>query len=105
MDPKGFTEWAIQITRIQHHFGLAQSFITIPLNFYVNLQDGSMVVTGGYISSSNMSNIAERYDPASDTWQSLQPLPYPIYGHSQVEVEYIQHSISLSFIDWELCSG
>ena len=104
MDSKGFTQWRLRKSRIQPNLGLALSYITFhfvpPLNFYVNLQqDGSMVVTGGYISSSNLSNIAERYDTSSDTWQSLQPLPYPIYGHSQVNPYNqlnIQHSISPS---------
>ena len=46
-----------------------------------------MVVTGGYgDSSSDISNLAERYDPSSDTWQSLQPLPFSLYGHAQVDL-------------------
>ena len=44
-----------------------------------------MVITGGYgNSSTDIANIAELYDASSDTWQSLQPLPFPLYAHTQV---------------------
>ena len=47
-----------------------------------------MVVTGGYGDISDISNIAERYDPSSDTWQSLSPLPFTLFGHAQVDLIY-----------------
>ena len=51
-----------------------------------------MVVTGGYgNSSTDIANIAERYDALSDSWQSLQPLPFPLYAHTQVAIP-IQYS-------------
>ena len=44
------------------------------------LQNGRVLVVGGYDESVGSLASAEVYDPAIDRWQSLDPMPEPRHG-------------------------
>ena len=44
--------------------------------------NGHLYVTGGMGRSGDSKKSAERYDPTSDTWQSVAPMPEVRYSHA-----------------------
>src|SRR5262245_64402144 len=44
--------------------------------------NGKIYAIGGYDSSGTPTNIVEVYDPATNTWSSAHPIPFPLHHNS-----------------------
>lgn len=44
--------------------------------------NGKIYAIGGYDSSGTPTNIVEVYDPATNTWSSADPIPFPLHHNS-----------------------
>ena len=59
----------------------------------IALEDGRVLVVGGFESASspsdccNIFDLVEAYDPSTDTWQTLAPMNRPAIGRSLIELD------------------
>ncbi len=49
--------------------------------------DGKVFVIGGWIPGGTFTDLVEAYDPSTDTWSTLPPLPYSLHHSALAAVE------------------
>ncbi|MDQ2809264.1 MAG: hypothetical protein M3Z04_20510, partial [Chloroflexota bacterium] len=70
--PPGFTPWT------------AAAAVPIPARLISAASDGSAAYAVGGLASTGYLSATRRYDPPTDTWTALPPLPLPVAGASVV---------------------
>jgi len=55
--------------------------------------NGRIYVIGGWLDGSSITNLVEVYDPTTDTWSTVAPLPYPLHHCALASVDGILYVI------------